>query len=152
MGHLQWNMEKLRFRLFGREEVTNPSNSLRATVFRLRKLLVAAGVEGDDKFVHIKSGVYRWTSAIPVELDTVLFENAAKEALEVQGEDRCLKLEKACELYQGDFLPLLWETWVAEETAMLRLSKRFRRNLERMTNWKVLFIAVTLVLQRLIVI
>lgn len=108
--------EQLLQRLFGREEVTNPSNSLRATVFRLRKLLVAAGVEGDDEFVHIKSGVYRWTSAIPVELDTVLFEKAAKEALAELGDARYLKLEKACELYQGDFLPLLCEEiWVAEE-------------------------------------
>ena len=35
--------EQLLMRLFGRDEVTNPSNSLRATVFRLRKLLIAAG-------------------------------------------------------------------------------------------------------------
>ncbi|MBR5128045.1 MAG: hypothetical protein IKU69_06410 [Roseburia sp.] len=35
--------EQLMVRLFGNEEITNPSNSLRATVFRLRKLLVMAG-------------------------------------------------------------------------------------------------------------
>lgn len=107
--------EQLLQRLFGREEVTNPSNSLRATVFRLRKLLMAAGIAEDDEFVHIKSGIYSWTSAIPVEVDVFLFEEAAKTALEAEGEEQVEKLENACKLYQGDFLPLLWEeAWVAE--------------------------------------
>lgn len=110
--------EQLLQRLFGREEVTNPSNSLRATVFRLRKLLAAAGIAGNDEFVHIKSGVYRWTATIPVELDVVLFEEAAKAALEAKDEEQVQKLELACGLYQGDFLPLLCEeAWVAEAAA-----------------------------------
>lgn len=110
--------EQLLQRLFGREEVTNPSNSLRATVFRLRKLLVAAGVADQDEFVHIKSGIYRWTSAIPLELDTVCFEETAIRALKEQGDTRLAKLELACELYQGDFLPFLCEeAWVAEVAA-----------------------------------
>ena len=62
--------EQLMERLFGHEEITNPSNSLRTTVFRLRKLLVLAGFPENDEFVHIKSGIYSWTSNIPVELDT----------------------------------------------------------------------------------
>lgn len=109
--------EQLLLRLFGRDEVTNPSNSLRATVFRLRKLLVAAGFPENDEFVHIKSGVYRWTTAIPVELDVFLFEKMAKEALESQGEARYTGLKNACELYMGDFLPQLGaEEWVVVET------------------------------------
>ena len=101
--------------LFGREEITNPSNSLRATVFRLRKLLVAAGFPENDEFVHIKSGIYRWTGNIPVEVDAVLFESKAKEALEtVKEEDRYIKLKEVCELYKGDFLPQLGAVeWVA---------------------------------------
>lgn len=109
--------EQLLTRLFGRDEVTNPSNSLRATVFRLRKLLVAAGFPESDEFIHIKSGIYRWTPAIPVELDVVMFENMANEALVAEGEDRYTKLKRACELYQGDFLPQLGaEEWVVVET------------------------------------
>lgn len=106
-------------RLFAREEVTNPSNSLRATVFRLRKLLAETGLFGEEEFIHIKSGIYRFTSAIPVELDTVLFENTAKEALSASDEAVCYsKLEDACALYQGDFLPMLCEeAWVVEEAA-----------------------------------
>jgi len=115
--------EQLMQRLFGSEEITNPSNSLRATVFRLRKLLVAAGFPENDEFVHIKSGVYRWTSNIPVEVDAVLFEKMAKEALEeIEEEERCKKLEKACRLYQGDFLPQLGaEEWVVLEASKYKM-------------------------------
>lgn len=109
--------ELLLMRLFGRDEVTNPSNSLRATVFRLRKLLIAAGFPENDEYIHIKSGVYRFTSAIPVELDVVLFEQKAREALASEGEERYEALKCACELYQGDFLPQLGaEEWVVVET------------------------------------
>ena len=117
-GEMGIAREQLLQRLFGREEVTNPSNSLRATVFRLRKLLVAAGFADHDEFVHIKSGIYRWTSAIPLELDTVFFEETAARALKEQGDARLAKLELACEVYQGDFLPFLSEeAWVAEVAA-----------------------------------
>ncbi|MBQ8279789.1 MAG: transcriptional regulator [Roseburia sp.] len=115
-GEAGINREEIMRRLFGREEVTNPSNSLRATVFRLRKLLLAAGISEDDEFVHIKSGIYRFTSAIPVELDTVLFEEAAQEALSATEEAaRCKKLQYACALYQGDFLPQIEEEWTLAE-------------------------------------
>ncbi len=104
--------EELTIRLFGREEVTKPSNSLRATVFRLRKLLLAAGFPEGDEYVHIKRGVYQWTNAIEVKLDAVFFEEQAKEALkELDKELRCRRLEQVCELYQGEFLPQLEEEW-----------------------------------------
>jgi len=108
--------EQLLLRLFGREEVTNPSNSLRATVFRLRKLLVGVGFPEDDEFIHIKGGTYRWTAAIPVELDVDLFVQEAEEALACKDETKCEKLKAACERYQGDFLPQLGaEEWVVVE-------------------------------------
>lgn len=123
--------EQLLLRLFGRDEVTNPSNSLRATVFRLRKLLVAAGFPEDDEFVHIKSGVYRWTAAIPVELDAVLFEKTAREALKSEGEERYIGLKNACELYQGDFLPQLGaEEWVVVET--VKYKELYQRCMEEL--------------------
>lgn len=100
--------EQLMQQLFGREEVTNPSNSLRATVFRLRKLLAEAGLPSDDEFVHIKSGTYRFSPDIPVELDVVLFEELAERAFAETEEEKCIALlEEACRLYQGDFLPQL---------------------------------------------
>lgn len=98
--------------LFGREEVTNPANSLRATVFRLRKLLLAAGLPEDD-YVKIKKGRYYWTNHIPVQLDTVEFERYANAAQSELNADRRLDyLQNACDIYQGEFLPQLQgEEW-----------------------------------------
>lgn len=114
--------EQLLQRLFGREEVTNPSNSLRATVFRLRKLLVAAGLPENDEYIHIKSGIYRWTDAIPVELDTVVFEQQANRAMvEPDAEKRLALLEAACEIYQGDFLAQLGAVeWVVVQAVQYK--------------------------------
>ncbi len=119
--------EELMLRLFGNEEITNPSNSLRATVFRLRKLLVTAGFPENDEFVHIKSGIYRWTGNIPVEVDANLFEMVAMAALdETDEEERYLKLKKACSLYGGDFLPQLSDVaWVADEA--VKYKKLYKR-------------------------
>ncbi len=106
--------EQLLLHLFGREEVTNPANSLRATVFRLRKLLVEAGLPERDEFIHIRGGIYSWTSQIPIELDTVLFEKLAEEALRETEEDKRYELlVRACNLYQGEFLAQLGaKEWV----------------------------------------
>ena len=104
--------EKLLNDLFGREKVTNPSNSLRATVFRLRKLLAAAGLPEDD-YIIIKNGVYHWTKSIPTELDTVAFDQVFEAAQnEEDSEKRFELLKQACEIYRGEFLPQLWgEEW-----------------------------------------
>ena len=48
---------KLLSDLFGNEEMSNPANSLRATVFRLRRLLAAAGLP-EDEYVTIRGGSY----------------------------------------------------------------------------------------------
>ena len=70
---------KLLSDLFGDEEMSNPANSLRATVFRLRRLLAAAGLP-EDEYVTIKGGSYYWTSGIPYELDAHQFEELLKKA------------------------------------------------------------------------
>jgi len=115
--------EELIRRLFGSEGITNPSNSLRATVFRLRKLLVVAGFPENDEFVHIKRGIYCWTADIPLEVDAVLFEEKAKEALEeIDEKKRYIKLKEACGMYQGDFLPQLCsEEWVLLEATKYKI-------------------------------
>ena len=70
---------KLLSDLFGNEEMSNPANSLRATVFRLRRLLAAAGLP-EDEYVTIRGGSYYWTSGIPYELDAHQFEDLLDKA------------------------------------------------------------------------
>lgn len=103
---------KLLSDLFGDEEMSNPANSLRATVFRLRRLLAAAGLP-EDEYVTIKGGSYYWTSEIPYELDAHQFEELLKKAeKENDLEKKKSYIEEACELYRGEFLPQLGaEEW-----------------------------------------
>ena len=114
--------EELLHRLFGREEVTNPANSLRATVFRLRKLLAEAGLPQQDEYICIKGGKYRFTNVIPVELDIRVFEDLVRQALaQTQEEKRIELLEAACGMYGGDFLALLQtEEWVVSQGAFYK--------------------------------
>ena len=93
--------------LFGNEEMSNPANSLWATVFRLRRLLAAAGLP-EDEYVTIRGGSYYWTSGIPYELDAHQFEELLKKAeKENDLEQKKSYIEEACELYRGEFLPQL---------------------------------------------
>lgn len=98
---------KLLSDLFGNEEMSNPANSLRATVFRLRRLLAAAGLP-EDEYVTIRGGSYYWTSGIPYELDAHRFETLLDKAgKENDPEKKKSYIEEACELYRGEFLPQL---------------------------------------------
>ena len=98
---------QVQYNLFVGENVTNASNSLRALVFRLRKALSQAGLPDDD-YVVIKKGIYSFTDNYEVKVDALVFEDMAKDALAIESDKEALELlEKAFELYEGDFLPLL---------------------------------------------
>lgn len=102
--------------LYGCENISNPSNSLRATVFRLRKLLIAAGLP-EDEYISTSGGIYKWSSNLEVDIDAHEFADVAKEAMETKGAGQLPLLKKACELYRGEFLPMLaGEEWVAVES------------------------------------
>ena len=58
--------------LFGREELANVGNNLRVTVFRLRKMLIEAGLPEYDYIVKEK-GVFYWRSPMKTDLDVVRF-------------------------------------------------------------------------------
>ena len=58
--------------LIGREELANVGNNLRVTVFRLRKMLIEAGLPEYDYIVKEK-GVFYWRSPMKTDLDVVRF-------------------------------------------------------------------------------
>lgn len=49
--------------LFGREELANVGNNLRVTVFRLRKMLIEAGLP-EYEYIVKEKGVFYWRSPI----------------------------------------------------------------------------------------
>lgn len=99
--------DQLIEKLFGGEDIADTSNSLRAVVFRLRKLLKQSGFP-DDNAIQIKQGIYRLSPEFIVDCDIHNFEKAVNEA-EMEGNDirRYILLKKCTEIYTGVFLPML---------------------------------------------
>lgn len=96
--------EQLWHDLFMHEDVANPSGSLRALLFRLRKSLKEQGIPGED-YVHIRKRMYYFEPDCPVECDIYQFEHAIEEADKTADEEMQYRLlKKAVELYSGEFL------------------------------------------------
>ena len=113
--------EQLQHNLFVGENVVDPSNSLRALVFRLRKALLARGMPEDD-FVVSKKGIYSFTDNFEVRVDAHQFEEIANIALNEADDNLAYdNLRKAVDMYAGDFLPMLSTTdWVLAVSVKLK--------------------------------
>ena len=103
--------------LYGREEVENPNASLNNTIFRLREYLKESPLPPGE-YLILHDGVLRFAGKVEVESDAWSFECAVR-AFE-QEQDRQKKMDicsRACEFYQGEFLPQLSnEMWVIEQS------------------------------------
>lgn len=99
--------------LYGQEEVSDVSNNLRVTIFRLKKQLIEAGLPKYD-YIHIENGNYFWKSPMETKLDIIEFENFIQTAYKKNDEEQKITLlYHAIQLYRGEFLPLLsGEDWV----------------------------------------
>lgn len=112
---------KLIEELYGDEEIVDVANNLRVAVHRLKKALKDANLPPYEYIVS-KNGVYRWVAPIKTEVDALEFKRlvfAAED--EIDTEKKAAMLEKACEIYQGEFLPKLsGEEWVLVEKAQYK--------------------------------
>ena len=87
--------------LFGREELANVGNNLRVTVFRLRKMLIEAGLP-EYEYIVKEKGVFYWRSPMKVDLDVARFMELVREGEEEVDETRKMNLwEKACSVGEG---------------------------------------------------
>lgn len=113
--------------LYGHTEVENVNASLNNTIFRLRKYLKESPLPPGE-YLTLDNGVLRFSGDVEVESDVWSFACAAR-AFENEP-DRQKKVDicrRACELYQGEFLPQLSnEMWVIE------LSKAYHEMYSRM--------------------
>ena len=108
--------KELISRLYGHDELEDPTVTLRVNAHRLRKYLKTKECFGDADCIKIKAGSYFWDrEEQPVVLDTEVFLETAGLALKEMDEDEKIALLiKACHIYQGEFLPeLAGEEWVA---------------------------------------
>lgn len=67
--------------LYGKEEISNPSNNLRVTMHRLRSQLREAGLPKSEYFLlNRATGIYRWDERIQVKTDVQTFEDELESA------------------------------------------------------------------------
>lgn len=103
--------------LYGWEKVEDLNASLNNTIFRLRKYLDGSSLPPGN-YLSLDAGILRFGGAVEMESDVGEFERLFREFRE--GKDKRIKAElseKACELYQGEFLPQLSnEQWVIEKS------------------------------------
>ncbi|WP_321024208.1 AfsR/SARP family transcriptional regulator [Eisenbergiella porci] len=101
--------KELISRLYGHDELEDPTVTLRVNAHRLRKYLKTKECFGDADCIKIKAGSYFWDrEEQPVVLDTEVFLETAGLALKEMDEDEKIALLiKACHIYQGEFLPEL---------------------------------------------
>ncbi len=97
-------------------EVEDPNASLNNTIFRLRKYLeespLPAGI-----YLTVGDGVIRFDGPVKVKSDAWELEKLSKEFKKETDDGRKRELcVRACELYQGEFLPQLSnEPWVIQK-------------------------------------
>ncbi|MCR5273238.1 MAG: hypothetical protein K6E13_09710 [Lachnospiraceae bacterium] len=110
--------EQLVRNLLGKENVSNPSNSLRITVFRLRKLFEEK-MPGINPVV-IENRRYFFNPEVETDVDIFKFKRLVKlgdESVEAGKYDlACDDYSEALNLYKGEFVPeLSSEEWAIVE-------------------------------------
>lgn len=108
--------EVLQESLYNSNKVTDRTNNLKQTVFRLRKMLEES-ILPQDQYIVIRKSRYYWGGSLKVMLDTAQFKKLMEQASAEKEEKQKLRyLQEACKLYQGAFLPRLSEeSWAAPE-------------------------------------
>lgn len=114
LEYLLWNHSKpiprdaLLDLLWGDEKTSNPANSLKSLLFRVRNLLGPEGLgfENPKQIILYQNGNYLWNQGIHIELDTELFEKHVNDAESMMDNpDASLtSMLEALSLYKGDFL------------------------------------------------
>ncbi len=97
----------------------NPYGALKTLVFRVRKMLEAAGFPSQDLILSQK-GAYMWNPAWETEVDTDRFESLCRRILDPEGDGKNMRgaCLEAFELYRGIFLPKSAEdSWVGPMAA-----------------------------------
>lgn len=95
------------------EDVTNPANTLKVLIHRIRQMLDQIGLDSKRLIVSRRS-TYSWQNdGVKLVVDTDLFEDLCRKAEAVDDpEDRLNYLLRAISLYKGDFLPkTAYEVW-----------------------------------------
>lgn len=107
--------EKLQEALYGKGKVSDKTNNMKQTVFRLRKMIEDSALP-PAAYIVIKKSYYYWSGELLVDTDTGRFKRALElAASEKEDKQKLRYLMEACAQYKGDFLPRLPEDgWAGE--------------------------------------
>lgn len=105
------------------------------TVFRLRKMLIEAGLP-EYEYIVKEKGVFYWRSPMKVDLDVARFMELVRKGEEEVDETRKMNLwEKACRLYKGELLPMQsGEDWVIMNS--VRYKDKYSKILRRLCAYR----------------
>lgn len=112
-----FSKNKVAESLYSWEKVEDLNASLNNTIFRLRKYLESSSLPPGN-YLLLEAGVLRFGGEVEAESDVGEFERLFRKVREEKEKrakaDLC---ERACELYQGEFLPQLSNVqWVIEKS------------------------------------
>jgi len=106
------------------DEIGNKNRSLNNLMYRLKQLLMDEGV-AQEEYILLREGICKWSVEIPIEVDTVLFEEEIELAQNLPEKEKLEHLLRAFAIYQGDFVPkMIGRAWVMEER--LRFKKLYK--------------------------
>ena len=105
---------RLLSNLWPEENLTDPGNVLKNTVYALRREFKNLGSPGGaNNPILFENGGYLCNPNICFEVDCEEFEKKCRAASEAKGEEKLALLQNAVELYRGELLPQLEnEVWV----------------------------------------
>ena len=111
---------KLQQAIYDWDEINNKNRSLNNLMYRLKQQMMEEGVI-QEECILLREGICKWAAEIPVEVDTVLFEEEIEKAQGFANDEKLEHLLHAFDLYQGDFVPQMpGKAWVMEERFRLK--------------------------------
>ena len=113
------SQEELIEHLWGREANSNPTGTLKTTLWRGRMLLDELWPSAGHELILNKNNGYEWNADYPMEVDVNIFEGICRNgSISVSANARVEELRRAVALYRGDFLEkYCGEDWVGPLTA-----------------------------------
>ena len=100
--------------LWPEEDNSNPSNTLKTLVHRVRNVLDELNYQDGKDMILYRRGSYAWNGELECLVDTDIFEKLNKKAASgnISDEKRLDLYLQALDIYKGDFLPkAARETW-----------------------------------------
>lgn len=91
--------------IWNNKEISDPSNTIKTLLFKIRKAFIAIGITNPKKIITFSQGTFIWDKSITIITDIDEFEQLYNKSMN-KNEVLCTKdLYRAIEIFKGDFMP-----------------------------------------------